>query len=410
MNLHRSPCIAVLFALLIIAGCGKGSPKESTSSTPQSEESSTPAPKNGSALIVFDEVKQKSAHLRIQPVDLRSFQGEFQATGTLSYDKNLQVRVTSRVAGRAVRLLANLGDEVTVGQDLAVLDAPELFKYKTDFHQAETNLRLARQAMERRRQLAVYGEEIRRPLDEARNERATAQGDLDIARSLVDVNRAKYNRVISLKRDGITSEAQVEQARADLRQAEATRRAAEEKVRIAGSHVEREERVSRLGLLSSKEVQEASADVERATEQVEHLRAGLESVRADPGGHSSMVTIPAPISGTVISRPLTLGESIASGAELYSLADTSRLWLWVNVQEEMLGRLRRGQQTVVQVTAFPRKVFKGKISYIAPELDEKTRTARALVIIENLEHKLRPAMFASPASVSTCRASVASSS
>lgn len=385
----------LLGSALLLTGCGLLPPLSTPTPTAEVASPSVTATPGEPAVILFDEIKQKSAHLQVERAALRPFRGEFQATGTLSYDKNLQVRVTSRLAGRAVQLLANLGDEVNAGQNLATLDAPELFKYKADYHQAETNLRLAQKAMARRRQLALYGEEIRRPLDDARNELATARGELEIARSNVDVNEAKARRVESLKQDGITSQAQVEQARADLRSAQATRRAAEEKVRIAESHLTREQRISRMGLLSSKEVQEAQADVERAEEEVEHLRAGLESLGASSGGHGSTVTIPAPISGTVISRPLTLGESVAAGQELYSLADTHTLWLWVNVQEELLARLRRGQGVVVEVPAFPRKSFSGKISYIAPELEEKTRTARALVVIDNRDERLKPAMYAS---------------
>lgn len=338
--------------------------------------------------------QQQLAAVTSQAVQWRDFSGEFQTSGLLTYDQDLQVRVTSRLPGKVLRLQARLGEWVQAGQLLAVIDCPELVRYKAEYHESETDLRLAQQSLQRRQNLARYGDEIHRPLDDARNEVSQAQAELEVARSQARVQQKTLQRVQELLVDGITSKAQLEQARADTEQAQAVERRAQQELKIAQEHLRRELRLQGLGTLASKENQEAKAQVERTQERTQHLREGLEALQADPDSHGSTIEIKAPIAGVVSSRPITLGESVTPEEELFTLVNTHRLWLWVNTPEQQLERLQTGQSVAVEVAAFPKRTFTGKISHIAPQLDEKTRNVRALVVIDNPDQKLKPAMTA----------------
>jgi cobalt-zinc-cadmium efflux system membrane fusion protein len=344
--------------------------------------------------VELSSMQQKAARLQVESVQLRSFSGDFQASGTLTYDKNLQVRVTSPLPGKAIELRAALGDKVGQGQVLAVIDCPELVRYKADYHEAETDYRLAQQSLQRRRALALYGDDTRRPLEKAQNDLATARAELDVADINVHVNFQSLKRAEDLLQNGIVSKAQWEQAQADYRQAQARQRLAQTELELTRQHLKREERVQKMGLLASKETQEAEANLERARERAQHLREGLEALQADPDGHGSLTLIRAPIAATVTSRPITLGESVTPEEELFTLVNAHRLWLWVSVLESELSKLRSGQRVEVSVTAFPGQTFQGVIGYIAPELDEKTRSAQAQVVIDNPGLRLKPAMVA----------------
>lgn len=385
----RRSWIFVPIVLAHLCGCVTGPPVP-PSPTPEAEEHH----EHPDGVVELSGLQVKSARLKVAEVGLRSFSGDFQATGTLTYDKDLQVRVTSPLPGKAVELRSRLGEVVSRGQVLAVIDCPELVKYKADYHEAETDFRLAQQSLERRRALARYGDITRRPLDDARKELATSQAEFEVAKVTCDVNKKTVERTQDLLTNGISSQVQLEQAQADYDQARAKQRLAEVQVRLARAHLQREEQIGKLGLLANKEIQEAEANLERAHERAQHLREGLEALQADPEGHGSLTQIRAPITGTVTSRPISLGESVTPDEELFTLVNVERLWLWVNVLESELAKLRRGQRVEVSVTAFPGRTFDGSIGYIAPELDEKTRAARAQVLISNTDLRLKPAMVA----------------
>lgn len=348
----------------------------------------------GPGKVHFDSRKQRASGVETQAVGKQALAGELLASGSLDYDENLRARVTSRLSGRATKLLANLGDKVSQGQPLAWLDTPELVGLITEYHEAETTLRLAQQALQRRRKLAVYGREVRRPLEDARNEVATAQAELEVALSQEAVTGQNRQRVDQMLQEGIASQAQAEQQRALHQQSRAQLKLARRRLEIARSSLAREERVASLGLLANKEIQEAEADLERAGERVQHLREGILALGADPDSHASQVVVLSPISGIVTERTVTLGESVSGDKNLFTVVDVQRLWLWVAVVESQLAQLKTGLSVEVRVTAFAREAFPGRISYIAPELEPKSRSARALVVIENSRQLLKPGMFA----------------
>ena len=85
---------------------------------------------------------------------------------------------------------------------------------------------------------------------------------------------------------------------------------------------------------------------------------------------------------------------VNSDKTLFTVADLSTLWVVIDIYEKDISRLRRGTGVKVSVTAFPEKTFKGKISYISDVVDEKTRTEKARVTIDNSSGLLKPGMFA----------------
>ncbi len=76
------------------------------------------------------------------------------------------------------------------------------------------------------------------------------------------------------------------------------------------------------------------------------------------------------------------------------VADLRTLWVVIDVYEKDMSRIKLGAGVKASVAAFPDKAFKGKISYISDVVDEKTRTEKARVTIDNASGLLKPGMFA----------------
>jgi membrane fusion protein, heavy metal efflux system len=105
----------------------------------------------------------------------------------------------------------------------------------------------------------------------------------------------------------------------------------------------------------------------------------------------------APIGGKVTDRQVGLGQYIQAGAStpVYSIGDLSTVWLIANVREADAPLMRRGVLVEVQVLALPGKVFKAKLTYVAPSVDPNTRRLQVRAEVENPDETLKPEMFAS---------------
>jgi len=104
----------------------------------------------------------------------------------------------------------------------------------------------------------------------------------------------------------------------------------------------------------------------------------------------------APIGGTVIDRQVGLGQYVqANGPNpIFSIGDLSTVWLIANVREIDAPRMRRGAQVEVHVLALPERVFKARLTYVAPSVDPNTHRLAVRAEVPNQDGMLKPEMFA----------------
>jgi cobalt-zinc-cadmium efflux system membrane fusion protein len=167
-------------------------------------------------------------------------------------------------------------------------------------------------------------------------------------------------------------------------------------------HHARTIRLVEIGAASREELEQATTKLRTAESEVASQRQrlmllGLSEKRIaqlkTPAQVSSEVSLPAPVSGNVISRTANPGEVIQADKEILRIADLSSVWVMGQVYEKDLGKVVVGSGASITSDAYPGRVFRGRVSYIDPTLDPATRTAQARVELANSGQTLKIGMF-----------------
>jgi membrane fusion protein, heavy metal efflux system len=152
--------------------------------------------------------------------------------------------------------------------------------------------------------------------------------------------------------------------------------------------------------------QQAQADMTAAETAVYSVRNRLKilgqsdiQIDALETAHSinSAATISAPIAGVVVDRQVGPGQYLQAGAgtAVFTIADPSSVWLLANVREADSGSVRPGDVMIVNVPAYPKREFRGRVTYVAALVDPATHRVPVRAEIENRDGALKPEMFAS---------------
>ena len=102
----------------------------------------------------------------------------------------------------------------------------------------------------------------------------------------------------------------------------------------------------------------------------------------------------APQDGFVVEKLVVEGQMVDVGMKLYRLADLGLVWAQAQIYEQDLDYLKLGQEATMTLSYLPDREFRGRVTYIYPNVDEKTRTARVRMEFHNPGYFLKPGMFA----------------
>ncbi len=102
----------------------------------------------------------------------------------------------------------------------------------------------------------------------------------------------------------------------------------------------------------------------------------------------------APISGYVTGRTAYHGMKVMPADTLFDILDLSHVWVLADVYEYELPRLSLGQRATMTLSYWPGRVWNGTVTYVYPAVDEKTRTVKVRVELDNPKGELKPEMFA----------------
>ena len=147
----------------------------------------------------------------------------------------------------------------------------------------------------------------------------------------------------------------------------------------------------------------ANAQVESAKSQIESFKAQVEQTKAAlrmAETNLRYTTIRSPVNGTVISRNVDVGQTVAASLQaptLFTIAkDLAEMQVDSNVSEADVGRITVGQEATFTVDAYPERIFRGKVSEIrnAPIIVQNVVTYDVVIVVENKDLKLKPGMTA----------------
>jgi cobalt-zinc-cadmium efflux system membrane fusion protein len=258
------------------------------------------------------------------------------ATGSVGYDLLHLARIKPPARGRIESLDVTVGDRVVAGQRLAILDNFELSAAQSKVASAEA---------------------------------AVSQAKVQLATAT-----AAFDRAADLVRTQAVSQGEADANRAAAASAEAALRTREAELR---------------------QYQQEEARLLPVPAQNPDAGSSTDHAQLDSRG-----AIVAPFAGVVDSVSVALGDVVDPSTPSLTVADLSTVWVEAEVAEHDLGAVQVGDEVQVRVSAFPERVFAGRVTYISDQLETATGTAKVRCEVSNSDGALRVNMFATATIIS----------
>lgn len=101
----------------------------------------------------------------------------------------------------------------------------------------------------------------------------------------------------------------------------------------------------------------------------------------------------ATVTGTVLNKLVEQGDYVKQGEALFQIADLSSVWANFDVYENQMGLFKKGQDIAIVTQAYPGNLYKAKVSFIDPILDQASRTLKLRAVLPNTQNIFKPGMF-----------------
>jgi membrane fusion protein, heavy metal efflux system len=292
----------------------------------------------------------QNSGIELEIVQEQPIEGSLVATGKILVTEDRTASIGPVHEGRIVRLYAGQGSVVKKGQKLADLESADIDEAEADYLKAAADL-------------------------ESANRTSAAE---------VKFAQATYDRTKLLFDKEITARKNLQQAEHDLELAKANAINATSSAKVALSNARRH-----LLILGMKE-------------------SAINDLATRPDRASSVFSLMAPMSGTVIERTGSVGATVGTDANLFKIVDLSSVWIDANVFEKDLSRVRVDQAVKVTVPAFPDASFMGRVILISSVVDPDKRTVSVRTEVGNPDGRLKPDMFANVEIITASKATAIS--
>ena len=149
-------------------------------------------------------------------------------------------------------------------------------------------------------------------------------------------------------------------------------------------------------LIATQDKNKSNIKADKARNQLSLLGVPDSTIQQINKAAEPQNTIPvyAPQNGIVTMLGAREGMYVQPRDELFTIADDRRMWVLIDVYEHQLDWVQTGLDAEITVPAYPGRSWEGKVEYLYPELDQKSRTLRVRLAFDNPDGALRPNMFA----------------
>lgn len=165
---------------------------------------------------------------------------------------------------------------------------------------------------------------------------------------------------------------------------------------VAEKNLQRAQELYSSGMMSDKDFSEQKKDYSNAKSEFNEKRQILSLYGGSPDKLDATFRVVAPRSGYIVERNINAGTQIRTDAStnIFTISDLKTVWIWANVHESDMAKVKEGDKVVVKTIAYPDKTFTGQIKKIGTMLDPSSRVIRVRTELENSEGLLKPEMFA----------------
>ncbi len=339
-----------------------------------------------------------------------------------------EVNVSSKVTGRIIRLLVEEGTGVKAEQLIADMEGEEL---EAQLHQARAAVqsaeaRLAQSRISLKVEPALVTAQIRQAEESLRaaeerlrmlvagsraQEIEEARANLRQAEARLEIARLTRDRYHGLQADGFISKQDLDRAQSDYDAGGGAVRAARERLDLLIEGTRKEdiraaeaERDRAKAALEAARANAASLDLRQ--QDVRVAEAALRESQANVRRLETQVNelkVFAPLTATVLTKAVEAGEVVSAGKPLVLLGDLDHPWIKIYVPETSVGRIQLGASARVLVDSFPGRPFEGRVTWISADAEftpknvqtaeERVNLVYAVkVMIQNPERKLKAGM------------------
>ena len=338
------------------------------------------------------------AHVEVKRGSLISL---VELPGEVRWNADRLVHITPRVSGIISSVEKTLGDRMTVGDLLCVLESREMGDAKMKYLVDLSRFDVARADYERAQTVFQNTKKLLAILDpEPTPEQVLAQAhDLPVgdnknklltSYTRMKVNLRNYKRNEELLARKIASEAEFLEAQGAYEVARADYLSTREEISFdLPLRFLRAEKDYKVAGTERRNAERALHILGLTNEQTTEIAQHGDEVDAD----IARAVLVSPISGVIVDRHLTRGELVHTDTQLYTIADLSDVWVMGRAYERDIRFLKPGQKATVRLDAFPDKLFEGEVDYMASQLDPDMRTVQIRVVLPNSDRRLLPGMF-----------------